>query len=120
MFNLSEVIDLPGIQDIIDPSNGFPIDILRLFTYAWVTTLGGWFFAGVIGVLGAALYIKYDNAIVSVIFFILMTLLLGPVLLAVDPNIDIPSASAFVYMIGIFCCFAVGFLLYNLFHDKGE
>lgn len=118
MFNYTENITLPKLSDVINTSS-FPINFMQVFTYAWVWFLGGWFFAGVIGVLGAALYMKYDNVMVPVAFFVLMMVFLGPVM-NVEPIGPIPSAEGFVYLIGLFAAFAIGITLYMLFISKRE
>lgn len=118
MFEWTENVTLPKITDVLDLSEQ-PMPIWRLFTYAWLYCFGGWFIAGVIGALAAALYIKYDNAMVPVSFAAIMIILYGAVLRA-DPGGDLPSAEIFVFLVGTLCAFAIGFLLYQLFISKEE
>jgi len=118
MFNWSENITLPKLTDVLDTSD-FPFNILQIFTYAWVWFLGGWFFAGVIGVLAAALYVKYDNAMVPSVFLILMTILFGGVFTA-SPVGDIPTAEIFRFVIGVIIAFVIGIGLFMVFVNKGE
>jgi hypothetical protein len=85
-------------------------------TYAWIWVLGGWFFAAVIGALAAALYIKYQNAMVPIIFMLLMVIFYGSVLTAVP--LGFPSAEGFVYIVVVLAAFAIGFMLFRLFIGK--
>ena len=107
MFNWSDNITLPNIMDVINISDT-PPNVLQTFTYAWVWFLGPWFFAGVIGVLAGALYIKMENAMVPVTFVMVMSILFGAVL-EQSPGGGLPSAEGFVAIIGLLAAFAVGF-----------
>jgi len=118
MFNWTENISLPKLTDVLDPSD-VPMNFMRVFLEAWILFLGGWFFAALFGALGAALYIKYDNAMVAVSFFIVMFTLCGGVLIA-EPVGALPSAAIFLYIIGLLSTFVVGFVLYQLFVSKKE
>ena len=80
----------------------------------WVWFLGGWFFAGVIGVIAGSLYMKYDNAMMPSVFMIIMILLLNSVFFA-QPDNDLPSAEGFVYIIGILVSVVVGMMIYEMF-----
>jgi len=117
VFNLNNSTpDIPKITDVINGSGGFPFDLLRVFTYPWVYIFGGWFFAFIFGIFGAVLYIKSDNAMYPVVFFLLMMVLFGGVLSA-TPVGGLPAATIFVDLIGIFCAFAVGFLIYQIYRE---
>jgi hypothetical protein len=114
MFNWSNITpDIPRLTDVINGSGG-PIAVLRLFTYPWIWFLGGWFIAMIIGALGAALYIKYDNVMVPAVFFIIMSILFGGVLSA-DSGGYLGSADIFMYIVILLAAFCIGFLLYKLF-----
>lgn len=117
--NWSENVTFPKITDVLDGSN--PPNILQLGTYTWIWFLGGWFFAAFIGGVGVALYMKYENVIVTVVFCIVMFILLGGTsgIFFTSSGSGLPDASIFVYIIGIFSAFAIGSLLYKLF-VKGE
>jgi len=117
MFNLSDNITLPKIGDYINTSH-MPPDIFGIFTSIWIQAFGGWFFAFIFGIIGAALYIKYDNPVVPVVFFIIMVILFGDVINATMPGV--PSANIFVIFIGLIAAFTVGFMLYQLFVSKEE
>lgn len=118
MFNWSENITLPKLGDVINSSDT-PPNILQSLTYLWVYYLGGWFFAGLIGAIGAALYIKYNNTVVPVVFFIISIILLGGTGgVFFEESGGIPSASYFVYIIGIIAAYVFGTLLYMLFVGK--
>ena len=122
MFNLTNNITLPKIGDVINSSSlsgGGAPNILQIFTYLWVFYMGGWFFAAVFGIIGAALYIKYDNAVVPVVFFIIMMMLFGGVFTAI-PGAGLVSASGFMFIIGIIIAFTLGFLLYQFFISKED
>jgi len=105
MFNWTNTT-LPKLTDIFNNSSRNPT---RVFTYPWVEFLGGWFFAIVIGAIASALYVKYQKPIVPVVFFVIMTLLLGRVM-----------PDNFVYIVGIITGFVIGFVLYQLYISKGE
>jgi len=118
MFNWSENISLPKLGDVINGSD-MPPDIFRMFTYLWVYYLGGWFFATLIGAFGAALYIKYNNTVIPVVFFIVSIILLGGTggIFFVETE-GLPDVSYFVYIIGIIAAYVFGTLLYMLFVEK--
>lgn len=121
MFNLTDTnISVPKLTDVINSSE-FPPNVLQIFTYVWVWFLGAWFYAAVVGAVGAALYIKYDNAMVPIVFFMVMFLLLGGTsgVLFVSTN-TMPSAAIFVYLIGILASFVVGLTIYMLLISKRE
>lgn len=105
-------IDIPKLTDLFNNSTG-PADITRVLTYAWIYCLGGWFFAIIIGALAAALYIKYNNAMVPVVFLVLMLIFYGSVLTALP--LGLPAADTFVYIVAVLAAFAIGFMLYKLF-----
>ena len=119
MFNWSDNITIPKISDLDWSST--PPDVLRVFTYVWVWFLGAWFFAAVIAVIGAAIYVKYENAMVSVAWFIISFSLLGGtsgILFVSTPSM--PSASVFVYIVGLVVAFLIGITLYMMFVSKRE
>lgn len=109
--------DIPKITDVINPDEGFPPDILQLFTHPWVWMLGGWFFAFIFGIFGAALYIKSNNVMYPIIFFIVMMALFGTILSA-TPVGDMPPATIFVDLLGVFSAFGIGFLIYQLYRES--
>lgn len=108
-------IDMPMITDLFNNSTG-PADVARVFTYAWVYVFGGWFFAAILGALAAALYIKYNNSMVPVVFLLIMVILFGDVLAAVP--LGLPSTEIFTYIIIVLAAFSIGFLLYKIFVGK--
>ena len=119
MFNWSENVTLPKLEDAL--GNDTPPNILRMFTYPWILLLGGWFFAALVGAFGAALYIKYNNAMVPVVFFILCILFFGGTGgIFFTETEGLPDVAIFVYIIGLIGAYAIGTVLYMLFVDKGE
>lgn len=119
MFNWTDNVTLPKITDVVNTSN-MPGGLLRMFTDIWIWCFGGWFFAIIIGVIGASLYVKYDNVMVPVAWFLVSIGLLGGAggIFAVDTNL--PSAVMFVYIIGIFAAIALGVMFYKMFVSKNE
>lgn len=117
MFNWTQNITLPDLTDVLNTSD-FPMNFMWIFVEAWILFLGGWFFAAIFGALAASLYIKYNNGMVAVAFFIIMLTLCGSLFLA-EP-VGLPSAAAFLYIIGLLCTFVVGFVLYQFFISKKE
>ena len=103
------------ITDLFNNSTGVQ-DIARVLTYAWIYVMGGWFFAAIMGALAAALYIKYDNAMVPIVFLLLMVIMYGSVLTAVP--LGLPDASIFTYFVVVLAAFAIGFMLFKLFVGK--
>jgi len=118
MFNWSTNITLPKLTDVINASQTPPYPIMQMFTYIWVWFLGGWFFAGVIGVIGAALYIKYENWMVPVAFFVTSMVFLGPVFRATPVMSSLPSAEYFSYILGLLIAFGIGLMLYMFFVSR--
>ena len=106
MFNWTNT-SIPKITDIIDPDLGF--NFFNLFTQIWVNFMGPYFYGAIIAVLGIGIYIKYNNATVAVVYFIIMNLLLATVM---------PSIVS--YLIGILGSITIGILLYQLFVSKTE
>ena len=120
MYNWTQNISLPKLSDVLNGSD-VPMNFMQIFTYAWVWFLGGWFFAALIGAFGAALYIKYDNPMPAVVFFIISILLLGGtggIFFVSTPNM--PDASVFVYIVGLLSAVTIGIVLYMLFVSKKE
>jgi len=109
MFDWDGNITFPKLTDIFNVSDYTNINWLDMFTHLWIVFLGNWFFAAVVGAIGAAVYMKYNNAMVTVAYFIVMSILLGAVL----PII-------FLTIIGIVSGFAIGILLYQTFISKEE
>jgi hypothetical protein len=97
--------DYPDLTDVIDPDTD-QFDWARIFTYAWVWALGGWFFAMVLGVIGGALYVYYKSMEITVAYFIIILLIFG----AVTQNIG--------YVVGIMVALIIGYLFYRLLHTK--
>jgi len=111
MFNGTD-IDLPDITDVFDTSNPSNTNFFDMFTYVFVQFLGVWFFALLIGAIGGALYIKTENTPMTIVYFMVMTALLG----GFYPHGVLPEV--FVYIVGIIVAFVLGFLLYQLFVSK--
>jgi hypothetical protein len=104
---------IPKLTDILGNNSTGAADVTRVFTYAWIYALGGWFFAAVIGALAAALYIKYQNAMIPAVFLLLMIIFYGSVLTALP--LGLPSAESFVYIVVVIAAFTIGFLLFRFF-----
>lgn len=119
MFNWSDNVTLPKISDLNWSQT--PPDILRIFTYAWVWFLGAWFWAACVGVVGAALYVKYENALVSAAWFIVSFALMGGTSGVLFASTDtMPGAGIFVYIMGIIVAFLLGITFYMLFVSSRE
>jgi hypothetical protein len=111
----NSTIDIPKLTDLFNNSTG-PANVTQLLTYAWIYALGGWFFAAIFGAIAAALYIKYNNSMVPVVFLLIMVILFGDLLAAVP--IGLPSAETFVYIVVVLAAFSIGFMLFKLFVGK--
>jgi len=109
MFNWSGNFTFPKLTDVINVSDPANIQWMDIFTYIWIVFLGNWFFGMVIGVIGVALYIKFDKPVPVIVFYIVMALLFQAVL----PGI-------LLTIIGILSGFAIGILLYQVLISKGE
>lgn len=109
MFNYTGDYDFPDLTDLFEFGDIANADWLSMATYLWVAVFGNWFFAMVIGVIGAAIFIKYDNTMITSVYFIVMGLLFGAVL-----------PFLFLTIIGIFAGFSVGILFYQVFISKNE
>ena len=120
MFNWSDNITVPKITDLFNETSDVPFNLLHMFTYVWIWFLGGWFIAGVIGVLGGALYIKYDNAMVPIAFFIVMMSVFGGVLSATPLMSGLPSAEPFKFLLGLIVAFGIGISLYLFYVNSKE
>lgn len=118
MFNYTENITVPKLTDIFNNSSDLPVPIFQMFTHAWIWFMGGWFFAAVIGVIGAALYEKYDNVLVPTVFFMITLAFFGPVLRATPLLSGMPSAEYFTYMLGLLVALGIGLSFYRLFINK--
>lgn len=119
-FNWSASVDFPKITDVINGSES-PPPVLQMTTYVWIWFMGGWFFAALIGAFGVGLYMKYENVMVTISFFLIMLILLGGTSgIFFAESGGIPSAEIFVYIIGIFSAFGIGALLYRLFIKGGD
>jgi uncharacterized membrane protein YagU involved in acid resistance len=118
LFNWSSNITLPKLTDVINASQTPPYPVLQIFTYIWIWFLGGWFFAGVIGVIGAVLYEKYENVMVPIAFFVVMMVFFGPLLRASPVMSSLPSAEYFSYILGLIIAFGIGLTLYMFFRGK--
>lgn len=105
MFNWTNTT-LPKLTDILNNNSR---NILQVLTYSWVIFLGAWFFAAVIGIIAAALYIKTRNVITPVVFFAVCNLLLGAVM-----------PTNFLYIVGLIIAFSLGFMLYQFYVSKEE
>lgn len=105
MFNWTNTT-LPKITDYLNNTSRNPVQLL---TVAWVDMFGGWFFAGILGVIASALYIKTKNVVVPIVLFAVGNILLGAV---------IPVS--FVYIVGLIVAFSIGFILYQFFISKEE
>ena len=114
MFNWSNATpDIPKLTDLINESRVPTIDFLRIFTYAWTWFLGGWFFAIFFGAVAGALYIKYNNTTVPIVFLLLVVILFGGIFNATP--LGIISAEFFIFIVVVLAAFSIGFLLYNFF-----
>lgn len=120
MFNWTQNITYPKLTDVFNNTSGLPFNVMQMFTYAWVWFLGGWFFAGIIGVIGGALYEKYDNMMVPIVFFIIMIVFFGGVLEATPVLSPLPSADGFTFILGLIVAFGIGIALYQLFINSRE
>ncbi len=98
-------ITFPKLTDLINVSD--PLNWTRLFTYGWFEIFGVWAIAMFVGVIGGALYMKYDNALGTMIWFIIMGIFLGGLL---DAGV--------LYIFGVISMFILGFLLYQVFISK--
>ena len=117
MFNWTNNITLPKITDVINTSD-MPNGIANIFTYIWIWFLGGWFFAIIIGVIGAALYVKYENIMVTIAWYVVAIGFLGGTTGILSVETSVPSAVMFAYVVGIFAAVGIGILLYRFFVDK--
>ena len=105
MYNNSN-ITLPGFTDFLNGSNP---NVSRIFLEPWIWSLGGWFFAWIIGLIAAVLYIKYDEPTVPIAFLVLIVILWRAVL-----------PTEFIALVGLIASYVVGFLLYKVFISKNE
>jgi len=101
-FNLTNET-VPKLTDVLNNSDSY-FNISQVFTYAWTEFLGVFFFAFIIGVLGGALFLKTENALVTTVYFMLMGIFFAALLPA-----------NFIYIIGIISVFIIGFLLFRIF-----
>ncbi len=99
-------VTLPKLSDLINISSGV-FEWSRIFTYAWFEVFGLWTIAMFVGVIGGALYMKYENTAVPMIWFIVMGIFLGRVI-----------EGGVLYIFGIISMFILGFLLYKVFIEK--
>lgn len=114
MFNWSTTDPgFPKLTDLVNNSTVPSVDMLRIFTYVWTWFLGGWFFAMFFGAVAAALYIKYNNATVPMVFLLLIGILFAGVFNATP--VGVMSAEFFIFLIVILSAFVVGFILYSFF-----
>ena len=119
MFNWTDNVSIPKISDLNWSET--PPDVLRIFTYVWVLYLGAWFFAAVIGVIAAALYVKYENALVPAAWLIISLSLLGGTSGVLFQSTDtMPSAAPLVYIFGLIVAFLIGIVFYMVFVSKRE
>ena len=109
MYNGSGNFSFPKLTDLFNVSDIEHVNWLGFTTSLWVAVFGNWFFAMVIGVIGAGVYIKYENATVAAVYFIVMGILFGAVL-----------PFLFLTLIGLIGGFTVGILLYQVFISKEE
>jgi len=109
MFNWTGNYSFPKITDLFNMTNITDVNWLGFTTHLWVAIFGNWFFAMLIGVIGAGLYIKFENATYATVYFIIMGILFGAVL-----------PFLFLTLIGLIGGFTVGILLYQVFISKDE
>lgn len=95
---------LPKISDIFSDTE---FQWSRIFTEAWIQVFGLWFFAMVLGVIGGAIYMKFENTMVTLIYFLLVGIILSSIL-----------SAGVLYVLGLMIAFGIGFLLYNVFIKK--
>jgi len=100
-------VTLPKITDYFSNATGPPIDFLRIFVDAWIYFLGSMFWGALFTVIGVALYMKSQNAYVTVAYFVVV-ISVSSILFPLD----------LVYLIGLIGGIAIGFLLYQLFVSK--
>jgi hypothetical protein len=93
---------LPKLTDKINATSQ---DWSGLMTYSWTQFLGIWFFAFVIGIIGAGIQVKYKNMTVTAGYFIVMIALFSVVLKDVG------------YIFGIMIALVIGFLLFYILKD---
>jgi hypothetical protein len=109
MFDWANETYFPKLSDLFNTSDIENVNWFDMFTYLWVSFLGTWFFASVVGAIGAALYIKYENAMVTVAYFIIAAALLNIVL-----------DQVFLLILGLMTGLTIGILLYHAFIAKEE
>jgi len=109
VFDWANKTYFPKLSDLFNMSDLSNTNWLDIFTYIWIAFLGSWFFGMVVGAIGAALYIKYNNAIVTIAYFIIASALLSAVL-----------PSIFLFIVGIIVGLVIGVLFYQAFISKEE
>jgi phosphotransferase system glucose/maltose/N-acetylglucosamine-specific IIC component len=109
MFDWANKTYFPRISDLFNMSDLSNMDWMDMFTYIWVAFLGPWFFGILIGTIAAAIYIKFNNAIVAIAFLIIASALLG-VVLPVE----------FLFIVGLLAGIVIGILFYQAFISKEE
>jgi len=108
-FTYTDDTDLPKITDVVNANSSSTDGIFewsRVFTYAWVWALGGWFFALILGVIGGAIFLQYKRMEVVAAYFIIVLILFGAV------------TSSIGYVAGILVALILGFLIYRVLKIK--
>lgn len=119
MYNWTNNVTIPKISDLNWTRT--PPDVTWVFTYMWIWFFGAWFFAAVIGVIAAALYVKYENALVPVAWLIISVSLLGGTSGILFQSTDtMPSAAPLIYIFGLITALLIGIVFYMLFVSKRE
>ena len=104
MFEWVNDTSFPKLTDIFNYSDFENINYFDVFTHLWVSLLGQWFFGMLIGAIGAALYVKYNNAPITLVYFLVMSLLFSAVLPAM-----------FLFLVGALSGILIGIAIYLTF-----
>lgn len=105
MYNYTNVT-LPKITDLFN-NTGTTQNLMQVFTYFWSYIFGAYFVGAVVAVLGVALYIKYENATVAIVWFIICGFLFGAAL-----------QSFVLFLFFVIGSVTIGLVLYKLFVTK--
>lgn len=109
MFDWANKTYFPKFTDLFNMSDLPNTNWLDMFTYIWISFMGDWFYGMIIGAIGAALYVKYENAPVTITYFIVMTALFTAVL-----------PSIFLFIVGSITGITIGIVFYEVFFRRDE